>query len=126
MGIATRRARGAAFAAGLALAAAAAPALPARAADQQVTIDNFTFSPQKITVKAGTTITWRNDDDIPHAVASSARLFHSKALDTGDVYSFTFTTPGVYEYFCSLHPHMTGSITVETATGAAPGGGTAQ
>jgi plastocyanin len=83
-----------------------------------VGIDNFTFNPQQLTVKAGTTITWTNKDDIPHAVAAVGRQFRSKALDTGDAYSFTFTTPGSYAYFCSLHPHMTGTIVVEAATGS--------
>jgi plastocyanin len=100
-----------------AIFAAAALSTPARAADAEVKIDNFTFAPQKLTVKAGTTVTWVNEDDIPHAIASSAKVFRSKALDTDDKYSFTFTTPGVFEYFCSLHPHMTGSIVVEAATG---------
>ena len=68
-------------------------------------------------MKAGTTVTWDNEDDIPHTVASSAKLFKSKVLDTGDTFSFTFTTPGVYEYLCSLHPHMTGTIVVEVVTG---------
>jgi amicyanin len=83
-----------------------------------VKIDNFTFNPQQVTVKAGTTITWTNQDDIPHTVTSSTKQFRSKALDTDDKFSFTFTTPGTYQYFCSLHPHMTGTIVVETATGA--------
>ena len=48
----------------------------------------------------------------------SSALFRSKALDTDDNYSFTFTTPGTYQYFCSLHPHMTGTIVVEAATGS--------
>ena len=69
-------------------------------------------------MKAGTTVTWDNEDDIPHTVASSSKLFRSKVLDTDDKFSFTFTTPGVYEYFCSLHPHMTGTIVVEAATGS--------
>ncbi|HVX92105.1 MAG TPA: cupredoxin family copper-binding protein [Xanthobacteraceae bacterium] len=89
----------------------------ARAEDPQIKIDNFTFEPQTVTVKAGTTVTWRNDDDIPHAVASSARAFKSKALDTGDTLSFTFMSPGTYEYFCSLHPHMKATIVVEADTG---------
>jgi plastocyanin len=91
---------------------------PARAADATVKIDNFTFAPQQFTVKIGTTVRWDNEDDTPHTVASSTKLFRSNALDTGDRFSFTFTTPGVYQYFCSLHPHMIGTIVVEAATGA--------
>ena len=98
--------------------AAGVPAASAQAVDTQVKIDNFTFAPQRITVKAGTTVTWINEDDIPHTVASSSKLFKSKVLDTEDKFSFTFTTPGSYEYFCSLHPHMTGAIVVEAATGS--------
>jgi len=82
-----------------------------------VAIDNFTFNPQKLTVKAGTTVRWINMDDIPHAVAAVNKQFKSKTLDTDDAYSFTFTTPGSYDYFCSLHPHMTGTVVVEAAAG---------
>ena len=85
-----------------------------------VSIDNFTFTPATLTVKAGTTVTWINKDDIPHAIASATSAFtKSKALDTDDAYSSTFTTPGIYKYFCYLHPHMVGSIVVEAATGSA-------
>ena len=83
-----------------------------------VTIDNFTFNPQNLTVKAGTTVTWTNKDDIPHGIAAVKNAFtRSKALDTDDSYSFTFTTPGTYAYFCYIHPHMTGTIVVEAAPG---------
>jgi len=86
-----------------------------------ITIDNFTFNPQRLNVKAGTTVTWTNKDDIPHGIASANNAFSkSKALDTDNSYSFTFTTPGTYQYFCYLHPHMTGAIVVEAATGASP------
>ena len=84
-----------------------------------VSIDNFTFTPASLTVKAGTTVTWTNRDDIPHGIASQNNGFaKSKALDTDDSYSFTFTTPGTYKYFCYVHPHMTGTIVVEAATGS--------
>ena len=83
------------------------------AEDATAKIDNFTFVPARLTVKAGTTVTWRNEDDIPHTVTSAARLFKSKALDTDDSFSFTFTEPGTYEYFCSLHLRMTATIVVE-------------
>ncbi len=108
----------AALAAAVLAAAATLPAVAAQATDAQVQIDTFTFAPQRVAVKAGATVTWINDDDIPHTVASSSKLFKSKPLDTKDQFSFTFTTPGVYEYFCSLHPHMTGTIVVEAATGS--------
>jgi amicyanin len=91
---------------------------PVRAEGVAVKIGNFTFGPQEVKVKAGTTITWTNEDDIPHTVVSPNN-FRSKVLDTDGTYAFTFTTPGTYKYFCSLHPHMTGTIVVETATGSA-------
>jgi plastocyanin len=84
----------------------------AHAEPTTVTIDNFTFAPAELTVKVGTTVTWKNHDDIPHTIVSAGK-FRSKALDTDDSYSFTFTTAGAYSYFCSLHPHMTGTIKVE-------------
>jgi len=99
-------------------AVAAFAAQSALAADLEVDIDQFTFYPQRITVKAGTTVTWVNGDDIPHTIAATNKLFKSKTLDTKDRFSFTFTTPGTYEYFCSLHPHMTGAVVVEAATGS--------
>ena len=104
---------------GVAVATMTAITFPGRADDapHAVTIDNFTFNPQRLTVAAGSTVTWTNKDDIPHAIASSSALLRSKALDTDDNYSFTFTTPGTYQYFCSLHPHMTGTIVVEAAAG---------
>ena len=84
----------------------------AHADETTVTIDNFTFAPAALTVKVGTTVTWKNHDDIPHTIVSAGK-FRSKALDTDDSYSFTFTAAGDYTYFCSLHPHMTGTIKVE-------------
>jgi plastocyanin len=98
----------------------AAGVLFARAEDlsSTVSIDNFSFTPKTLTVKAGTTVTWTNRDDIPHGIASSNNAFaKSKPLDTDDSYSFTFTTPGAYQYFCYIHPHMVGSIIVEAPTG---------
>ena len=102
------------------LTGAAVMAAPAGAEDKAVEIHNFTCTPQRVTVKTGATVTWTNQDNIPHTVTSATRAFRSKALDTDDKFSFTFTTAGVYEYFCSLHPHMTGTIVVEGATGGNP------
>ena len=108
----------AAFGVVLLVAAATFTARSAPATDAEVDIDQFTFLPQRITVKAGTTVTWINEDDVPHTVASSSKVFKSKALDTADKFSFTFTTPGTYDYFCSVHPHMTGAVVVEAASGS--------
>jgi plastocyanin len=80
-----------------------------------VAIDNFAFGPKSLTVAPGTTVTWINQDDEPHTVvnAGNPRLFKSGALDTGNKFSVTFDKPGTYQYFCSLHPHMTGVIVVQ-------------
>ncbi len=78
-----------------------------------VRIDNFTFTPAEITVPPGTTVIWTNGDDIPHTVVATNKAFRSKVLDTDEHYSFTFTAPGAYEYFCSLHPHMQGKVIVK-------------
>jgi len=107
----TRRSFGSTI--GLAMAAAAfLPATRARAEGTTVNIDNFTFEPKDLTVKVGTTVTWTNRDDIPHTVVSAGK-FRSKTMDTDGTFSFTFTAAGEYKYFCSLHPHMTGSVKVE-------------
>jgi amicyanin len=93
-------------------------ATPVWAADATaVKIGNFTFGPQELRVKAGTTVTWTNEDDMPHTVVSPNN-FRSRVLDSDGTFSFTFTTPGAFKYFCSLHPHMTGTIVVEAATGS--------
>jgi amicyanin len=99
---------------GLILAAALLlpPGAGAQAQELQVTIDNFTFAPAELKVKVGDTVTWTNRDDIPHTVVSAGK-FRSKAMDTDNTFSFTFTSAGDYKYFCSLHPHMTGMIKVE-------------
>ena len=87
-----------------------APASPTA----HVKIDNFAFTPTQLTVAAGTTVEWVNRDDIPHTVVSDDKTtFKSKALDTDDKFSFTFTKPGTYSYFCSVHPKMTGKIIVQ-------------
>jgi len=90
----------------------------ARAAEEKnaaasITIDNFSFTPKEVTVAVGTTITWVNHDDVPHTVVSPDKKFRSKALDTDDQFSFTFTDAGTYNYFCSVHPIMTGKIIVK-------------
>jgi plastocyanin len=81
----------------------------------EVKIDNFSFTPQVLTVRAGTSVTWTNHDDIPHNVVSSDQKFKSKAIDTDESFSHTFAEPGTYEYFCSIHPKMTAKVIVEEA-----------
>ena len=98
-----------------ALAARAQSTSAPAAKEAAVEIDNFTFKPATLEVSAGTKVTWTNKDDVPHTATSSddKPLFDSKTLDTDDHYSFTFTTPGTYKYYCKVHPHMTGTITVK-------------
>src|SRR5436305_11385214 len=72
-----------------------------------VSIDNFSFTPGTLTVPIGSTVTWTNKDDVPHTVVENNQKFKSKALDTDETFSQTFTEPGTYEYFCSVHPKMT-------------------
>lgn len=99
-------------AAGLMMVVAADVATAVPTPTAAVEIGNFTFKAPVTTVKVGTRVTWTNRDDIPHTIVSNDGLFKSKVLDTGDNFSFTFAKAGQFGYFCSLHPHMTGSILV--------------
>ncbi len=78
-----------------------------------IDIDNFKFGVVSLTVAAGTTVTWTNRDDVPHTIVSLTKVFKSPALDTGDPFSFTFKDAGTFEYYCSMHPRMTGKIVVK-------------
>jgi plastocyanin len=88
-------------------------AAPAAAGKAEVKIDNFSFSPAALTVKAGTQITWTNGDDIPHTVVGDGHTFKSKVLGAGEKFTFTAGKPGTYSYSCSIHPNMTGKVIVE-------------
>ena len=79
----------------------------------EVKIDNFSFAPGTLAVPVGTMVTWTNRDDIPHTVVSTDGAFKSKALDTDEQFSFTFSKAGSYPYFCSIHPKMTGKVIVQ-------------
>jgi plastocyanin len=79
----------------------------------QVVIENFSFVPATLTVKAGTKVKWVNRDDVPHTATDTDKRFNSKTLDTDDQFDFTFSEPGTYNYFCALHPKMTGQIIVK-------------
>jgi plastocyanin len=96
-----------------ALTAGTGPSL-ATATGATVKIDNSSFDPEKISIAAGGTVTWTNNDDVPHVVASDDNeMFKSKALHTDDHFSFTFTEPGTYKYHCAIHPEMTAEIVVQ-------------
>jgi len=90
-------------------------ASPAARADGAVTISGFAFAPAVLTVAPGTKVVWTNTDEEPHTVlsADAGATFKSPALDTDDKFSVTFDKPGTYKYFCSVHPHMSGTIVVK-------------
>jgi plastocyanin len=88
-----------------AMVAATAPAAT-------VEIANFAFTPPDLRVAAGTTVIWKNADDSPHRISDDKGAYASSALDTDDSFAHTFATPGVYRYFCSIHPYMKGKIVV--------------
>jgi plastocyanin len=90
-----------------------APQTQTSAGRADVKIDNFSFGPAAITIAVGTTVTWTNRDDIPHTVVSDDKVFKSKVLDTDEKFSYTFSKPGTYPYFCSVHPKMTGKVIVQ-------------
>jgi plastocyanin len=90
--------------------AAAKAATPGKAVT--IKIANFDFGPKTITVPAGAAVTWVNADEDAHSVVADNNAFRSPALDTGDHYSFTYTTPGTYGYHCGLHPQMVGKVIV--------------
>jgi plastocyanin len=79
-----------------------------------ITIKDFTFTPRTLTIPAGSKVVWVNKDEEPHKIVEVNSLFTSKPLDTDDHFIFEFKSAGTYEFFCALHPRMTGKIIVET------------
>jgi plastocyanin len=79
----------------------------------RVVIKDFMFAPVALTVKAGSVVSWTNQDNEPHTVASDAGVFRSGALDTNESFSFKFDKPGTYRFLCTIHPYMVGTVTVE-------------
>jgi len=78
-----------------------------------VTIQNLAFSPAALTVPAGTTVTWTNQDTTVHNVTSNTGLFESGQMSRGSNFSHTFSDKGTFAYHCSIHPEMTGTVTVQ-------------
>jgi 3',5'-cyclic-AMP phosphodiesterase len=105
---------GAAALGSVATGGAGANTQTAAAAPATVRIDNFTFGPALLAIAPGSTVTWVNEDDIPHSVVAEDGAFKSKVLDSEERFSFTFNAAGEFRYFCSLHPHMTGKVIVGT------------
>ena len=109
-----RRALVVSMARGMLVAALASGFTVAHAQDaNSVVIKGFMFSPMSLTIKAGSTVTWKNLDGEPHTVVNDAGIFHSAALDENDTYQYKFDKPGVYKVFCGIHPNMKATITVE-------------
>ena len=94
------------------LSGAQAPVAKAAGATTTISIDNFSFNAKTLTVSAGSDVTWVNRDDVPHKIVSTDKKIVSPVLDTDGRFSYRFTKPGTYEYYCSIHPMMTGTITV--------------
>jgi plastocyanin len=101
----------------LGVAAAGRATVAAASAEDQpvrVLIENFAFTPRRVRVPIGATVEWLNRDTEPHTIATSGqKVFKSPALDEGGTFAFAFSQAGTYEYYCTLHPHMTGTIVVE-------------
>lgn len=91
----------------------AQPVAVAAQTGPRIEIAKHKFSSPTLTVPAGTTVTWLNRDEEIHTVVSTTLAFKSAGLETDEAYSYTFTKPGVYEYFCTLHPLMTGKVIVK-------------
>jgi amicyanin len=97
---------------GMPMTAPAAASAAKPAAGNAITILNFAFGPQVVTVKLGTTVHWANRDSEAHTVTSDTGAFNSPVLQPGAGYSYTFTKPGTYAYHCTIHPFMTGKVVV--------------
>ena len=91
----------------------AQPVAVAAQAGPRIEITKHKFSRPTLTVPAGTTVTWLNRDEDLHTVVSTTLAFKSAGLETDEAYSYKFAKPGVYEYFCTLHPLMTGKVIVK-------------
>jgi amicyanin len=81
----------------------------------KVSIDHSVFEPKELVITAGTTVTWVNAEEVPHTVTSTASppLFDSRTLRADGTFSFEFTAAGTYDYFCKVHPYMTGKVVVK-------------
>jgi plastocyanin len=100
------------FQRGLLLACLIAPAAARSDVSAQLTIDNFKFGPDRLTVAKGTEVTWTNQDDIPHSIVLTALGVRSKVLDTDKAFTYQFDKTGTFSYVCGLHPFMHGQVVV--------------
>jgi plastocyanin len=95
------------------LTAAGEAVVAAAASTATINIENFKFLPGNLTVPAGTTVVWKNEDDSPHRIGDRTGMLKSAALDSDETFSHTFAAPGQYPYICTLHPYMRGTIVVK-------------
>ncbi len=100
-------------AAAIAALVPAARATRAGAAEPMVRIDNFTFSPTPLTIARGVTVTWMNEDDIPHSIYCQSLNLRSHPMDTKESFAHRFDRPGTFDYVCGIHPHMRGRVIVQ-------------
>ncbi|UXA08032.1 cupredoxin family copper-binding protein [Mycobacterium sp. SMC-2] len=107
---ASRPATGSGTGAPMGPVSATAPAAPL--SGDRIDIDGFAFAPATLTVAAGTTVTWTNRDEEPHTVAASDGSFRSPGMGTGATFTHTFTDAGTFDYVCSIHPMMRGTVVV--------------
>jgi plastocyanin len=98
-----------------------APTAGAQGETMTVSIKNFAFDPPNTTVSAGTTVTWVNNDQVPHTATANDGAFDSGTLQPGQSYSFKFDKAGTYAYHCNIHPYMTGTVTVSGASASSSG-----
>lgn len=98
------------------LLVASGPAWPQRDGGVQIEIKAHGYGTSELTVPPGTKVTWTNHDEEPHTVTSTGNVFRSPGIDTDETYSYTFTQPGAYEYYCTLHPLMTGKVVVRSGS----------
>lgn len=96
-------------------------ARPAAAATKNVMIQNYAFTPASLTIAVGDTVTWTNMDTAPHTVTVSSGpvKFASPTLQKGETFTYTFTAPGTYSYYCAVHPDMMAKVIV-TGSGSSP------
>lgn len=98
-----------------------ATATAAAAADGAVRISGFAFSPRTVTVAAGESVTWTNEDRAAHTATGSGGTFDTERLDPGTSTTIVFATAGAYPYVCAIHPTMTGTVVVRAADGGSGG-----
>ena len=89
------------------------PSIPAPGITVAVTVSAFAFSPDTLTVKVGTTVTWTNKDSVPHTISGDDGKWGSSSMGQNAAYQYTFNTAGAFPYYCAIHPSMKGTVIVQ-------------